>query len=357
MNDNICSKIGSWHAELCRVSFQRLQFQRLDEEEVLMQLVRRWAALAAVLASVAAGCGDGDDQGAGTGAGKLDGITYGIPSPLATEPGEHNINLGIECWADAHDGDVITLDANLDVNKQISDFDTLLARGAQVLPFVPVDPKAFGAPFERAEEAGATVVELYNPESSAPGSVYESSRQAGEDAVKLVRQRFPDGAKAIVIGGPPIPTVLTRIAGFTDNADANGITVVDKADNLKDNVNDARRLADDLLTKHPDVNVIFGFNDNSAIGAGLAAKGRGMRNVLIFGINGTPEGIDAVKRDLITATYEADQFRIGFLGAKMGAEIRAGRKVRPIAVSMKRWDKARVADYPPIDQRCAQLTK
>lgn len=322
-----------------------------------MQVARRWVALTAALGFVAVGCGDGDDQGAGTGAGKLDGITYGIPSPLATEPGEHNINLGIECWADAHDGDVITLDAKLDVNKQISDFDTLLARGAEVLPFVPVDPKAFGAPFERADEAGATVVELYNPESSAPGSVYESSRQAGEDAVKLVRDRFPDGAKAIVIGGPPIPTVLTRVAGFTDNAKTNGITVVDQADNLKDNVNDARRLADDLITKHPDVNVIFGFNDNSAIGAGLAAKARGMRNVLIFGINGTPEGIDAVKRGLITVTYEADQFRIGFLGAKTGAEIRAGKRVRPIAVSMRRWDKARVADYTPIDQRCAQLTK
>lgn len=324
-----------------------------------MQGVRRWVVVTAIAGATAVGCGGGDDQGgdAATGAGTLDGITYGIPSPLATEPGEHNINLGIECWADAHDGEVITLDAKLDVNKQISDFDTLLARAAEVLPFLPLDPKAFGGAFERAEEAGATVVELYNPESSAPGSVYESSRQAGEDAVKLVRKQFPDGAKAIVIGGPPIPTVLTRIAGFTDNAQANGITVVDKADNLKDNVNDARRLADDLITKHPDVNVVFGFNDNSAIGAGLAAKARGLENVLIFGINGTPEGIDAVKRGLITATYEADQFKIGFLGAKTGTEIRAGRSVRPIAVPMKRWDKARIGDYTPIDRRCAQLTK
>lgn len=335
-----------------------------------MHVRRRIGAAAAAVALClgAAACG-GDDGGDASGGGasggttaasadsKTQGITFGIPSPLATEPGEHNINLGVECFANANGGKVITLDAKLDVNKQISDFDTLLARGANVLPFLPLDPKAFNGPFSRAKDADATVVEFYNSESKAPGSVYEASEQAGQDAVKLVKEKFPNGAKAIVIGGPPIPTVLKRTGGFADNAKANGITIVDSANNLKDNVNDARSLADDLLAKHPDANVVFGFNDNSAIGAGLSAKGRGLKNVMIFGINGTAEGIDAVKRSLITATYEADQFRIGYLGAEAGANIRAGKDVNPIAVPMKRWDKANVADYPPVDTRCAQLTK
>ncbi|MEA2271232.1 MAG: ribose transport system substrate-binding protein [Solirubrobacteraceae bacterium] len=330
-----------------------------------MQMLRRWSVLAAALTLgvTVTACGGDDDTGgsASTGApaaeNKLAGLTYGIPSPLATEPGEHNINLGITCFADANDGKVITLDSKLDVNKQISDFDTLLARGAKVLPFLPLDPKAFRGPFKRAVDADATVVELYNPESTAPGSVYEASEEAGTDAVKVAKAEFPDGAKAILIGGPPIPTVNRRMAGFSDNAKAAGIEVVDKADNLKDNVNDARALADDLITKNPDVNVIFGFNDNSAVGAGLAVKARGLDNVLIFGINGTPEGIDAIKRGLITASYEADQFRMGYLGAKTGAEIRAGQAVKPISIPMKRWDKDNVAEYPAIDTRCAALTK
>lgn len=75
-------------------------------------------------------------------------LIFGIPSPLATEPGEHNINLGITCYAEANDGEVITLDANLDVNKQITDFDSLLAQGADVLPFLALDPNAFEGPFE-----------------------------------------------------------------------------------------------------------------------------------------------------------------------------------------------------------------
>jgi ribose transport system substrate-binding protein len=330
-----------------------------------MRQVWRIATILLVVATawVAAGCGgdDDDEGGAGgttaaeTSAGGVPedqrGLTYGIPSPLATEPGEHNINLGITCWSDATDGKVITLDSKLDVNKQISDFDNLLAQGADVLPFLPLDPKAFAGPFDRAESAGATVVELYNPGSEAPGAVYEASRQAGEDAVEVVAEEFPDGAKALVIGGPPIPAVLERIGGFKDNAEENNITILEQADNLKDNVDDARALAEDLLTKHPDVDVIFGFNDNSAIGAGLAAKARGLKP-LIFGINGTPQGISAVKDGTITATYEADQFKIGFLGAKSGAEIHAGEQVEPIAVDMVRWDSDSVGDWVPVEERC-----
>lgn len=300
-------------------------------------------AIGVVLMLVVAACGDDDTSG--------EDITFGIPSPLATEPGEHNINLGITCYADSIGAEVITLDANLDVNKQISDFDNLLAQGANVLPFLPLDPNAFEGPFERAEEAGAVVVELYNPNSTAPGVVYEDSRAAGEDAVQMVAEAFPDGAKAIVIGGPPIPAVLERIGGFIDNAAEHNIEILEQADNLQDNVEDARVLAEDLLTKHPDVQVVFGFNDNSAIGAGLAAEARGL-DLMIFGINGTPEGIQAVLDGTITATYDADQWGMGFQAAEMGAEILNGETADPIALDFVRWDESNASEWTPAEERC-----
>jgi ribose transport system substrate-binding protein len=341
-----------------------------------MILLRTRAALALLLALLLAACGGGGGQAttaseeeAGTeeaataeseaaaeGEGDLAGLVYGIASPLATEPGEHNIALGITCFAEANGGEVITLDANLDVNKQISDFDNLLAQGANVLPLVALDPNAFEGPFERAEEAGAVVVEMYNPDSTAPGMVYENSRAAGEDAVELVAEQFPDGARAIVIGGPPIPAVLERVGGFVDNAEANGIEILEQADNLQDNVNDARTLADDLLTQHPDVQVVFGFNDNSAIGAGLAAEARGM-DLMIFGINGTREGVDAVREGTITATYEADQWLMGYTAAEMGAQLHAGQEPEAeVAVDMHRWDESNVDEWVPAEEKCAGQT-
>lgn len=300
-------------------------------------------SLCAVLALLAAACGGGGGGG--------EEVKFGIPSPLATEPGEHNINLGITCYAESVGAEVVTLDANLDVNKQITDFDNLLAQGANVLPFLPLDPNAFEGPFERAAEAGAVVVELYNPNSEAPGVVYEDSRKAGEDAVQLVAEAFPDGAKALVIGGPPIPAVLERIGGFIDNAESAGIEILEQADNLQDNVEDARVLAEDLFTKHPDVQVVFGFNDNSAIGAGLAAEGRGL-DLMIFGINGTPEGVQAVADGTITATYDADQWGMGYQAAELGHQLLNGEEVQPIALDFKRWDESNVDEWVPSEERC-----
>jgi ribose transport system substrate-binding protein len=315
---------------------------------------RQNAAIAAALLLLVVAAVAG--RASASSSGSINGLVYGIPSPLATEPGEHNINSGIECWANAHKGKTIVLDSNLDVNKQVTDFDSLLGQGANVLPFVALDPKAFNGPFTRAKAKGATVVELYNPKTTAPGGVYEASAQAGNDAAKIVGAKFPSGAKALVIGGPPIPAVIDRVNGFTSQAKKYKITILQKQDNLKDNVNDARKLADDLLTKHPDAQVVFGFNDNSAIGAGLAAKARGMK-LLIFGINGTEQGINAVKSGLITATYEADQFKIGYLGAKLGAQIQAGMKVaNRVPVSMVRWDKASVGKWVPFSKRCAAMS-
>jgi ribose transport system substrate-binding protein len=300
--------------------------------------------VATALLLIATACGDGEAAS--------EEVTFGIPSPLATEPGEHNINLGITCYADSIGSEVITLDSNLDVNKQISDFDNLLAQGANVLPFLPLDPNAFEGPFERAAEAGAVVVELYNPNSTAPGVVYEDSRKAGEDAVAMVAEQFPDGATAIVIGGPPIPAVLERIGGFIDNAASASIEILEQADNLNDNVEDARVLAEDLFTKHPDVQVVFGFNDNSAIGAGLAAEARGM-DVMAFGINGTPEGIQAVLDGTITATYDADQWGMGYQAAELGTKILNGETVAPIALSFKRWDSSNASEWTSAEERCA----
>jgi ribose transport system substrate-binding protein len=131
--------------------------------------------------------------------------------------------------------------------------------------------------------------------------------------------------------------------------------VLEQADNLKDNVNDARALADDLLTKHPDVDVIFGFNDNSAIGAGLAVKSRGLTDVLIFGINGTPEGIKAVKDGTITATYDADQWGMGYQAAELGDKLQGGGTASPVALPFKRWDKANADQWVPAEQRCAAV--
>src|SRR5205823_12332889 len=66
------------------------------------EVTRQKVALAALLVAAAVVAGR---AGAGAGgSGSINGLVYGIPSPLATEPGGNNINNGCQCWGGAFGG-------------------------------------------------------------------------------------------------------------------------------------------------------------------------------------------------------------------------------------------------------------
>lgn len=70
------------------------------------------------------------------------------------------------------------------------------------------------------------------------------------------------------------------------------------------NQSDAERVADSLLTAHPDVDLIFAHNDRMAIGASIVARRKGLGDIKIIGIDAAPEiGIKAVADSVIDATF------------------------------------------------------
>lgn len=63
-------------------------------------------------------------------------------------------------------------------------------------------------------------------------------------------------------------------------------------------------ITDSVLTKHPEINVVYAHNDGMAIGASEAIRKHKLENVMVIGIDGTPEvGIPAVKDKVIDATF------------------------------------------------------
>src|SRR5205085_8206726 len=79
------------------------------------------------------------------------------------------------------------------------------------------------------------------------------------------------------VGLPALSTTVARSKGFVDGihsvlADATVAQSVD-GKGLKD---EAVKVAADALTAHPDVNIIFGINDDSALGGLQAYKAAGM---------------------------------------------------------------------------------
>ena len=99
-----------------------------------------------------------------------------------------------------------------------------------------------------------------------------------------------------VINQPAITSVLDRVKGFEEAisrfpgmkivADVNGQGVRDRA----------MQAASDVLQAHPDIQGIFGINDDSALGALDAAQQFKRMNVVIIGYDATPPAVDAITK-------------------------------------------------------------
>ena len=88
-------------------------------------------------------------------------------------------------------------------------------------------------------------------------------------------------------------SVRDRIDGFTQAIEGKGFTVVYQKDALGD-LPTALRLTEDLLQSNPEVVAIMGGNDPTALCALSACKTENRSDILIYGVDGSPEAKAAI---------------------------------------------------------------
>lgn len=75
--------------------------------------------------------------------------------------------------------------------------------------------------------------------------------------------------------------------------------------------------AQDLLTKNPDVNAIYGENEDMALGASQAIDARGLKHwdgssgIITIGADGLVSGMEAIKAGKLTATVDVNSIEMG----------------------------------------------
>ncbi len=172
-------------------------------------------------------------------------------------------------------------DANLDLQKSLAAVDDAVSKNVDVLNFTPVNEKASGATVTKVSSSGKPVICESSPTDGCTTLVSIDDHAAGFKvgvwAANYVKDKL--GGKAVIldVGLPALTTTVARSKGFRDGItsvlpDAQVVQSVD-GKGLKD---EAVKVSADALTAHPDVNVIFGINDDSALGGLQAFKAAGM---------------------------------------------------------------------------------
>ena len=113
---------------------------------------------------------------------------------------------------------------------------------------------------------------------------YNEGKVLCEELVKNAHK----GGKIIVLDSPTMQSVVDRTNGFMDAIKDHGFEVVAQQD-AKGNLQIAMGIAEDLLQSNPDVVAIFGGNDPTALGALAAANAAGIKDCMIYGVDGSPD--------------------------------------------------------------------
>ena len=192
--------------------------------------------------------------------------------------------------ADDYGLDFSINDANLGLQASLAAVDDYLASGVSVIVFTPVDETASGPTIERAREDGAIVICEGSPTDGCNTLVaiddFTAGYQVGVWAGEYAMENFDGVAKILDVGLPALSTTVARSDGFVAGIqsvlpDAEVVQSVD-GNGLKDV---AVTVSADALTANPDVNIIFGINDDSALGGlqAYTAAGLDLDNLLVVG--------------------------------------------------------------------------
>lgn len=223
--------------------------------------------------------------------------TYEIGYIVSTMSHEwyQNICAGVERRAEEKGVKVTLVDAEMDSSKQIDFAENFISQGVDALIVTPVDPAAMNTIVYSAQEAGIPLI----AESSAFEGMdcftgisdFESAHGIGVWMAKYAAENNID-MKILVVGQPIYQACIDRVDGFLAGLDDEGATyeVVQEVDG-NGTKEGSLEVCNDALTAHPEVNVIFGINDNSSTGGMNAYKELGYDEskltVLGFGFEGT----------------------------------------------------------------------
>ena len=194
--------------------------------------------------------------------------------------------------------ELVTTDPGNDVTKQISQVEDMLSQNLDGLFMNPVDAQGIIPALDQAKAANVPMVgfdtqvgDMSYLVSYTGSNNYNAGKVVGDDLVK----KCPNGGKIIVLDSPTMQSVVDRTNGFLDAIKDHGFEIVAQQD-AKGNLQEAMRIAEDLLQAHGDVVAIFGGNDPTALGALAAANAAGIKKgkCLIYGIDGSPD----IKKEL-----------------------------------------------------------
>jgi ribose transport system substrate-binding protein len=189
--------------------------------------------------------------------------------------------------------------AEFDSRRQNDQMEMFVTQGVDAIILAPVDSSGVTPVVAEARKAG---IPVFTADIAAHGAdvvshIASDNFKGGEILGEYLAKLTNGKATVAIIDHPTAESVQQRTAGFVKALEQHADMKIVQRVPGEGQRDKAFKAAQDLIQANPNLDVIFGINDDSALGALAAVEEAGLQDkMIIVGYDGTPEARDAIRR-------------------------------------------------------------
>ena len=231
----------------------------------------------------------------------------------------------------------ISADAQGSPTKQLTDVESLISKGANVLIILAMDSEAILPAVKKANDEGIPVI-AYDREIESPNALYLTFDNVGVGRMmaKAIEAAKPAGNYAFIKGDKGDPNADFLFSGITEvlkpAMDAGKIKNVGESYSDGWKPDNAQKNMEQILTKNNNkVDAVVCENDGMAGGVVAALKAQGLAGVVpVSGQDGDHAAINRIALGTQTVSIWKDARDLGKLAGQSAVALASGKKMTDI---------------------------
>jgi ribose transport system substrate-binding protein len=240
-------------------------------------------------------------------------ITVGVALLTKTHPFYKQLEEGLRAAATKSGVELKIQSAEFDTATQTAQIENFVTQRVSAIVVCPVDSQAIGGAIKRANEAKIPVftADIRSQQGDIVSHVASNNLQGGRLIGEYLAKALSGKGKIAIIDHAEVTSSQERVRGFEEAmAKLPDIKIVAKQSGM--GVRDrAATTMENILQAHPDLNGVFGINDNTALGVISVLQARGKKDVLVVGFDADSEARDAIKKGVLLADAAQAPDKIG----------------------------------------------
>jgi ribose transport system substrate-binding protein len=222
---------------------------------------------------------------------------------------------------------VTTVSSDYDLNKQINQMQNFVAAGDKIVLLNAADPVAIAPAVMLAQKAGIIVAAFDVAAKGANVTAMTDNIKAGEMSCQYLADTLHHKGDVVIINGPHVSSVIDRVAGCeTIFSHYPEMKLLSDNQNAKGSRDGGFAVMQVLLERFPHIDGIFSINEEQSLGADLAARQAGRKEMVITTVDGSPDGVQALKSpdSLIIETAAQNPYEIARVAVKLALDVLDG---------------------------------